>query len=125
MGIKLKWVKVQNGTSMSVSKRYPNLTLALIHGRVRTELDNGHSIITHLQKYSHFFVVFHQTGFIPTLHVGIMWRLQEENTNPESLDPRQWIPGTEQGIYFRTPGLRWDSELGMKWTWGYFGLHLD
>ena len=38
---------------------------------------------------------------------------------------RYWKPGTEQGIYFRTPGWRWDTDLGMIRTNGYAGLRWD
>ncbi len=103
-------------------KIYPKAVLSLITGPIRTEIaDNGQTILTHLQKYSHF-------GFMVTwpfcFHFWIMWRLQEYINQLDSCGVR-WLPGTEQGIYFRTPGFRWDRDLGMIWTWGYFGLHLD
>lgn len=95
---------------------YPSAIFGFISGPIRVEISEGRTILTHLQKYSRF-------GFLLTwpfcFHFWIMWKLQQGN------DPANWQPGTEQGIYFRTPGYRWDSELGMKWTWGYCGLHWD
>jgi len=89
--------------------------LSFIVGPVRIE-NNG--ILTHLQKYSHF-------GLMLTwpfcFHFWLFWKLQEQNYH--NLNP--WIPGTEQGIYFRTPGYRYDCDLGYKWTWGYIGGHWD
>ena len=89
--------------------------MSLITGPIRVELIEGRTILTHLQKYSHF-------GFMITwpfcFHFWLFWKLQEWGEGG-------WIPGTEQGIYFRTPGWRWDIELGMKGTWGYFGGHWD
>lgn len=101
---------------MRQPKKYPSIILSFIYGPIRFEQDSNRSILTHLQKYSHF-------GFLFTwpfcFHFWVMWKLQEGN------DPHNWQPGTEQGIYFRTPGYRWDQDLGMIFTKGYFGLHLD
>ena len=103
-------------------KSYPKAVLSFITGPIRTEMSEGRTILTHLQKFSHF-------GFMLTwpfcFHFWLMWRLQLQDTNPESLNPTGWIPGSEQGIYFRTPGWRFDYDLGMKFTWGFFGTHLD
>ena len=101
-------------------KKYPKAVLSFITGPIRTDHANfdhsGRLVLTHLQKYSHF-------GFMLTwpfcLHFWWMWDLQEGS------EDEGWKPGTEQGIYFRTPGYRFDSDLGMKWTWGYLGLHWD
>jgi len=97
-------------------KIYPYTIFGLITGPVRIEIDHEQNIVTHLQKYSQF-------GFLMTLpfcfHFWFFWRLQQGS------DIDGWKPGTEQGIYFRTPGYRWDTELGMKTTRGYFGLHWD
>ena len=86
---------------------------SLIKGPVRTE-DNG--ILTHLQKYSQF-------GFLFTLpfcfHIWYFWQRQVGS------DQIGWMPGSESGIYCRTPGWRYDTELGYKWTWGYIGGHWD
>lgn len=95
---------------------YPKAVLSFITGPIRVEDSNGRTILTHLQKYSHF-------GFMVTdpfcFHFWLFWRLQTDSGR------NGWVPGTEQGIYFRTPGWRWDADLGMKWTWGYIGGHLD
>lgn len=95
---------------------YPKAVFSLITGPVRVEKSGDRNILTHLQKYSHF-------GFMVTwpfcIHFWAMWQLQRGS------DEAGWQPGTEEGIYFRTPGYRWDAELGMKWTWGYFGLRWD
>ncbi len=102
--------------------KYPEAVLSFITGPIRIEKAlepfgvGFRTILTHLQKYSHF-------GFMVTwpfcFHFWLMWHLQAKDEYGD------WIPGSEQGIYFRTPGWRWDADLGMKWTWGYFGLHLD
>ena len=95
---------------------YPKAVFSFITGEPRVELSSeSRTILTHLQKRSPF-------GFMVTwpfcFHFWLMWREQLC-----TLDG--WRPGTEQGLYFRTPGWRWDYELGMKWTWGYIGLHWD
>jgi hypothetical protein len=91
-------------------------------GQVRLE-SNG--AMTHLQKYS-------PAGIYITypfcFHAWVFWRKQtflngEPNGGYEHW--YGWVPGTEQGIYFRTPGFRYDTDLGMKWTWGYLGTHWD
>jgi hypothetical protein len=96
--------------------RYPKGVLSFIIGPIRTEIKDQREILTHLQKYSHF-------GFMITwpfcFHFWLFWNLQYGD------DFNGWYPGTEQGIYFRTPGFRWDADLGMKWTWGYIGGHWD
>ena len=95
---------------------YPSVVLSLITGPVRVEKSGNRNILTHLQKYSRF-------GFMVTwpfcFHFWLFWKLQD--TTPKG----GWIPGTEQGIYFRTPGWRWDFDEGMRWTWGYGGLRWD
>ncbi len=95
--------------------KYPTAVLSFITGPIRTEVGaNGQEILTHLQKHSHF-------GFMITwpfcFHFWLFWKLQDWDEG--------WVPGSEQGIYFRTPGYRWDADLGMKFTRGYFGLHWD
>ena len=104
-----------------MAKLYPSMIFGLITGPVRTEMaDDGQTIVTHLQKFSRF-------GFLITwpfcFHFWLFWKKQEKHTF--GFIDLGWEPGTEQGIYFRTPGFRWDADLGMKWTWGYFGLHWD
>lgn len=96
---------------------YPRAVLSFITGPIRTEIKDGRIILTHLQKYSRF-------GFMFTwpfcLHFWLFWKLQEVDKNGD------FIPGTEQGIYFRTPGWRWDQDLGMIKTGGRIpGLHWD
>ena len=95
---------------------YPSAVLSFITGPIRVEKSGSRTILTHIQKYSHF-------GFMVTwpwcLHFWIFWRLQKGNDN------QGWEPGTEQGIYMRTPGKRWDAEEGMRFTKGYAGLRWD
>lgn len=101
--------------------RVPLILLACIIGPVRTEIDpvTKQEVLTHLQKYS-------TCGFLITyplcFHVWLFWKKQEYEVVNEEV---RWKPGTEQGIYMRTPGFRYDKELGMKWTWGYGGLRWD
>jgi hypothetical protein len=122
--------------------RYPTAVLTFITGPVRIEIKDGRNIITHLQKFSHFGFMFHWPfGF----HFWLFWKLQEVKNG-------SWVPGTEQGIYFRMhplvvlfliagffyyplwlgclisvfiPSYRWDYDLGMKRTNGFFGGHWD
>lgn len=72
--------------------------------------------VTHLQKYSKF-------GFLLTwpfcFHIWYTFKFQEGD------DGVGWKPGTEKVLYARTPGYRKDTDYGMKWTWGYIGLHWD
>jgi len=101
--------------------RIPLFVLAFIVGPVRTEIDpvEQKEVVTHLQKYS-------RCGCLLTwpfgFHVWFLWKRQDSYVvNGEE----HWFPGTEQGIYMRTPGYRYDKDLGMKWTWGYVGTHWD
>ena len=97
-------------------KKYPSAIFTFITGPVRIEIDNGKNVIPHLQKYSHFGFMLHWPfGF----HFWLFWKLQERD------EMGGWIPGTEQGIYFRLPGYRWDIDLGMIRTGGFFGGHWD
>ncbi len=130
---------------------YPKAVLSFITGPIRVEYANDplgmgqRTILPHLQKFSHF-------GFMLTwplcFHFWLFWRLQR------FAGFGNWLPGTEQGIYFRfqplallplllvhlplwwrlilmvliqafIPAYRWDAELGMKKTRGYFGFHWD
>ncbi len=72
--------------------------------------------ITHLQKKSKF-------GFLITwpfcFHIWFTFKEQQMDDHDE------WLPGTEKVAYARTPGYRKDIAYGMKWTWGYIGLHWD
>lgn len=97
----------------------PVWTLSFIWGTPR--LSEG--VLSHLQKFSPF-------GFMMTwpfcFHVWIFWKMQEYYIENQYGQPVTiFKPGTEKGFYFRTPGYRWDRDLGMKWTWGYFGMHWD
>lgn len=113
--------------------RTPKAILSFVVGPIRTEIDkdNNQIMLTHLQKYS-------TCGFLLTwtfcFHVWLFWKHQSQTagkdlilTNPvhEPLPGESWIPGSEQGFYARTPGWRYDADLGMKWTWGYVGGHWD
>lgn len=74
--------------------------------------------VTHLQKRSRF-------GFLLMwpfcLHVWWMWRPQ---ARPDA--GSGWLPGTERGIYARTPGYRWEGSTGTYIrTKGYVGPHWD
>lgn len=72
--------------------------------------------VTHLQKKSKFgFLLEWPFGF----HVWYQFKEQEIDSNDN------WIPGTEKVLYARTPGHRWDKDLGMIHTGGYIGLHWD
>jgi hypothetical protein len=97
-------------------KTYPKAVLSFIAGPIRVEQSEGRNILTHLQKFSHF-------GFMLTwplcFHFWLFWRLQRTD------GPYGFVAGSEQGIYFRMPGWRWDIEEGMRPTKGYFGLHWD
>jgi hypothetical protein len=97
-------------------KHYPYFILCSVSGPVRVEIDNGHNIITHLQKFSRVGFLFHLPfGF----HIWVFWRKQQQDVSGG------WIPGSEQGIYFRTPGWRYTSGEGMTWTNGYIGGRWD
>lgn len=95
--------------------KYPSAVFSFITGPVRIETKDGRTVITHLQKYSHFgFMIHWPFGF----HFWLFWKRQ-------FIDDGIWRPGTEKGIYFRLPGYRWDYDLGMIRTNGYFGGHWD
>lgn len=100
---------------------YPSTVFSLIVGPIRVEVFNGRTILTHLQKLS-------RCGFLFTwpfcFHFWFMWKKQEVQIIPGFDDP-YFVPGSEKGIYIRTPGYRWDTTNGMNWTWGYCGLHWD
>jgi len=73
-------------------------------------------LYTHLQKRSRMGIYL---SWPICFHFWLMWRKQKTDSNGN------WLPGTEQGIYTRTPGYRWDIEEGMKFTRGYGGLRWD
>ncbi len=76
----------------------------------------AHASWTHIQKYS-------PCGFMLTwpfcFHIWFTWKYQKGS------DKAGWKPGSEIVLYARTPGYRKDTDYGMKWTYGYFGLHWD
>lgn len=100
---------------------YPKAVFSLITGEPRFEViwddekQVTRNILTHLQKFSYFGIMI---TWPFCFHFWLFWKKQ-------AMDKNGWLPGTEQGIYFRTPGYRWDADLGMKWTWGYVGGHWD
>lgn len=83
--------------------------------------------VSHLQKKAKFFSLLYDP-FI--YHFGSFWKLQEYSENPDG--GSSWKPGTEQGIYWRTWGWRWqlpdEKSGGTPWifSWGrMIGMHLD
>jgi len=81
------------------------------------------TVFTHLQKKMRF-GIFMTTG--PNswgFHFWFHWHMQEF---PDPADPDKYIPNSEDGIYFRLPGHRWDLEEGMIKTGGRVpGAHWD
>lgn len=102
--------------------RTPVTLLACIIGEPRLDFDSvsRKAVLTHIQKYS-------WAGFLLTwpfcFHAWLFWKKQEYTENPDL--GWSWKPGTERGIYTRTPGWRYDADLGMTPTKGYFGLRWD
>lgn len=124
---------------------YPTLVCGYINGPIRCQSIDGSELwlppatgrlaiapfdrdgktwcVSHLQKRATFFSLKYDP-FI--FHWGRFWHLQEQDA--EGL----WKPGTEQGIYWRTPGWRWQKpdalSEGTPWifSWGRVpGTHLD
>lgn len=116
--------------------RVPTTLLGIVEGKVRLEDKSGRIgywpndgvtflvykkpvlgfAVTHLQKYSRFGFLLHWPfGF----HVYFQFRKQQGS------DEAGWVPGSERVFYARLPGYRKDTDTGMKWTWGYIGLHWD
>ncbi len=102
--------------------RTPLAIFSFVLGPVRMEYDEPSLkwVFTHLQKYS-------TCGFLFTwpfcFHVWFFWKKQQQKADENGF--LIWQPGSEQGIYARTPGWRYDKELGMKFTRGYCGLNWD
>lgn len=112
----------------------PTVVLGFVWGKLRLERRDGRVAImfrrftelfwrtpiggyavTHLQKYSRFGVLL---TWPFCFHVWVTFKFQEGHEG-------DWIPGSEKVFYARTPGYRFDTDYGMKWTWGYIGLHWD
>ena len=57
--------------------KYPNLVAGFITGPVRVEnIEGGRTIVTHLQKYSHFWSLL---TWPFCFHFGLMWKLQKKD----------------------------------------------
>lgn len=124
---------------------YPTLIRGVIDGPIRCESLDGSEIwlpkkkgilkippferdgktfcVSHIQKKAKMFRLLYDP-FI--YHFGQFWRLQQQDKEGN------WIPGSEQGIYWRTPGWRFqvpDAKSDWTpwiWSWGRFiGTHLD
>jgi hypothetical protein len=127
------------------SVKYPTLLKGRINGPIRCESLDGSELwlpkqdgnlsippferdgktwcVSHIQKRATFFSLLYDP-FI--FHFGKYWHLQEQDAQGNSK------PGTERGIYWRTPGWRWQipdahSEFTpWIWSWGRApGGHLD
>ncbi len=98
--------------------RIPKFVISFIWGPIRTEIDpvSKVEVLTHLQKLSRFGFIFHWPF---GLHIWFFWKKQQIKADGS------WIPGSEQGVYMRSPGYRWDYDLGMIRTNGYIGGHWD
>ena len=79
--------------------------------------------ITHLQKKASYFSLLY-SPFI--YHYGWFWRLPKENAYGG------FVPNSEQGIYWRTCGWRWQlpdaRSEGTTWIWSggrIIGSHQD
>jgi len=124
---------------------YPTLIKGIISGPIRCESIDGTELwlprrngilrmepftadgkmfcVSHIQKKSKFFQLLYDP-FI--FHSGAFWHLQEQDPDGS------WKAGTERGIYWRTPGWRWQiPDAVSDWTpWifsggRFFGGHLD
>jgi hypothetical protein len=128
---------------------YPTLVKGRIDGPIRCESVDGSELwlpnygdcelhiepfekngkmwcVSHLQKKAKYFSL----RFDPFIyHWGKFWHRQEFTEEPDGVI--HWKPGTERGIYWRTPGWRWnipDKNSDMTpWIFskGFFGGHLD
>lgn len=123
----------------------PTIRLGYVHGEMRMEntqdrefsvpggillgvppipsKEGGFDFISHQQKRSKW-------GFLIQSPFGLFaWKLDKFQDNSKGT----WIPGSEKGWVFRSPGWRMDVP-GSKIdgvlrhfipTWGHFGRHLD
>ena len=128
---------------------YPTLVKGIIRGPIRYESLDGSQMygperegnlrippfemdgkmwcVSHIQKKAKYFSL----TFDPFIyHFGKFWHLQETFIDGNGVEI--YKPGTEQGIYFRTPGWRWqrpDQRSNWTpwiWSWGRVpGTHLD
>lgn len=90
-------------------------------------VDNKTYFVTHLQKKATFFSLLYDP-FI--YHFGTFWKTQEYLQNPDG--GWGWKSNSERGIYWRTPGWRWqvpdEKSNGTTWIWSggrVPGAHLD
>lgn len=90
-------------------------------------LDGKIWFVTHIQNKATYFSLTYDP-FI--YHFGKFWRLQQKYKDANGVE--MWKPGSEQGIYFRTPGWRWQipdkrsNYTTWIWSWGRVpGTHLD
>lgn len=124
---------------------YPTLIRGIIKGPIRCESIDGTVIwlterpgilriepfelygkmfcVSHLQKKATYFSLLY-SPFI--FHWGKFWKLQDKDQDGND------IPGSEQGIYWRTPGWRWQVpdlvSMGTPWILSggrVPGTHLD
>jgi len=125
--------------------KYPTLIRGYIDGPIRCESADGTEMwlppqtgklyippflvegkpfgVSHIQRRAKYFNLLYDPYIY---HWGRFWRLQEEDETGKGK------PGTEQGIYWRTPGWRWqvpdENSEGTNWIWSWGrapGAHLD
>lgn len=76
-------------------------------------------VIPHLQKKARWGIFLYWPF---GLNVWAFWKMQK-NDEPTG---GGYVPNSEEGIYFRLPGYRWDKDLGMITTGGRVpGGHWD
>jgi hypothetical protein len=121
---------------------YPTLARGIISGPIRCESLDGSEIwlppangilriepfnkdgktyaVSHMQKASSSGYLL-MSPFI--FHAWHFWKHQAKDS------AGGWLPGTEQGIYTRSPGWRWDvaGTNGEHWIFskGFLGGHWD
>lgn len=82
----------------------------------------GTVVLTHLQRKCRWGIFFSPWQF--QLHLWFHWHLQETKLSDGDVIVR--VPNSEDGIYARFPGWRWDLEEGMIPTGGRApGAHWD
>jgi len=122
---------------------YPTLVKGWIKGQIRCESLDGSELwlppiegeiymppferdgktwfVTHLQKKASYFSLLY-SPFI--YHYGRFWKTQQKDAEGH------WIPNSEQGIYWRSPGWRFDLDPKLESPWILSGgripgLHID